>query len=1072
MANIKAHLKSQQAWAKLRWWSTRSYLQRVDPGIPQHQVFKRQDFVNNLIDSSDVASLVNDQVIEVQQEDGEDSKMDLVAPEDEEDQLMNDIFQAVSKHLQLPSTMQQNTKKFAKRLKNQKLADWTQNPLISYLVYIVENHQGFGGKQFINVLQILNMVADHAKLEFWKHVPKNYLHLLAKSPLNEHKSVTMAYYLDNPLKYSDVHESQQHKKKRVDSKATRQKYSPHFIAKTCIADDIRMNAKNFNKQLGLINGARRKNENLKHAQLMLDDIAEVDKKKHLAIDFGSHIQTQIPIIYMFGHFTFVPRSLHPNFPVVSYVGGVLKRFNKKSKVTDVLLVQKLIHDGALEIDNCSSKPTFVNKKFQRMNVPRHTVVHMEKNFTWSQNSLNTILANDGGLYPVVLAEGLRLRLQLPSVDEYYAVFNGPNEPADTTTWTLTSDCDLFDYSDCNLMIDHGAQLNKAVTRADYPGECSNVRWNTIYENNVAKPVLANFEWAKVYREVWSGTRSALTPHADYIRCKYVTIWKDDYEPRATSNFNEGTGVYAYRMNDEPDNRPHVFGMKYSHAGGTIMWKAIEHEFMSYNAAGIVIQKYNINTRKLEPQWINCIPFSICADRVAAQKFNLSVGPNGKHSNPRVVGLKADLSPDGKHAHYPGGRLPDGRMLKTDPFSVCVFQAEQQIPTLSHKTHVKRSAAMATYFDKVYPSTILLAKKMMFKLDGFHMIHAGVHAYVVSSIHSIITHSEPNMVRLFTQLYEAGTSVAPYQYRAPMSCFLPNKLPNKFTLIYNACFSMLEMQPLVSVQSQCIHQLQDPTYTRCVQDLWLAINYWICACGRIHSVCANSRHFQVDYIQPLYVKFVDKLRQIVSVLDAEVNYMQRPVGDQVESVLQSVYIPESTVTTEIVEELSDKDDQLYQPDDNELSSDDNFLREKNSNDDGDREVADIDIGDSQLSCAKIDRYKDFIANLNSILNKSNLHALIEMLGLDAYVAPILSGDCGNFEQGLQGAKAAWKSCDKRFDGTNIIKQLQSVQSMERCNDFFSQGMPCHSALEQDCWSQFMSLPIRTSVYICVHDLSYV
>ena len=1107
---IKTHQETFKAWTKLTWQSKVHLFKHIDSAAPDFQVFESQEFVSKIIDSDEVAHMVNEQVIgDGEAAEDEDSKMNVLP--DTAHTMMNRIFKAVSQHLKVPCSAEDYKHKMSRKLGKCKLVDWTSNPLIAYCVYIVENCKGFGGKQLSNILQILHSIESHSWAEFFDTVPKNLATLCVKSPVNEHNCVTLAYYIDNPLNHSDVHPKIS-KKKKIDGKASKQKYIPHWISKVSIADDIKLNARNFNKQLYLANGRRRKAENLIQTQLLLDDIAQVDGNVYHAFPSELHLSTTIPTIFMFGHLTFVPRELCPQFPIVSYVGGVLKRFNKHSKRTDVLLVQLLVQNRSVEVDNCSNKPVFLGQKFKKMNTARHTVVEMEDDNSWSSRSLDLIKSNDGSLYPVVLAEGLQLFLKIPSVDEYYAVFDGSNCPGDRTRWTLTSDCDQFIYNDCHLSFDNGTQINSAVTRPDYPHQCDTIRWNTIHfkdSANVPQPVLSNFKWARTYREVFRGSKSALAPEASFIRAKYASIWKDDYEPHDTSNYNEGTSIYAYRMNDEPNNRPQVFGMKFSHAGGKLMWQAIEHEFLSYINAGIVVKRYDVNSGVLKPEWQVCYPYGLCGDRPAAQKFLVEVGANGKHSNPRIVGLKCDLSVDGKHPHYSSGYLPHCGMIKTHGFHECLHVALDQTPQSSHCKFICTSAAIAHYYKKVSPLTLLLNRRLMFRADGFHCIFGGVYKDIAKSLHSIETAQDPLMVELFSKLYDSGTTVAPYQYRAPISCFLKTKIPNKFNMIYNATYMMMEMQPLLSVQPQFIHQTQDSVYIRCIRDFWLALNFWVCLSGRMHSPCANSRQFQCNYIQTVYVRFMNKLHQIIAVLKNEIDYIKQSylnsvdqaddkmnivnVNNQVNLVYSknNPYVCQSSPELESVVDISDdgeendvviteiknnvdtdmESDAIYVPSvhstDSEcnevLEHDSDYDNEQNFKDNGEH---DDNVQMSEADANKVAKYENLIGEINSIVSKPNVYLLMEMLGIDGYCSPMMAGDCANFEQGLRETKASFKKSDKRFDEVKNVTQMRNIKKTRIWSDYWAKGNNSMTVQQQEFFCQFLSLPIRSCM------LSYI
>ena len=643
------------------------------------------------------------------------------------------------------------------------------------------------------------------------------------------------------------------------------------------------------------------------------------------------------------------------------------------------------------------------------------------------------------------------------------------------------------------MTSHIPTTNQAVTRPDYPGKVDSVKWNKIYlrgVNNEYGAVLDHFEWAKLYREIFHGTKSAIDPNAKFIKAKYCTVWNDDFTPHTTSNYNEGRSVYAYRLNDEPNNRPHVFGIKYSHAGSKLMWSAIEHEFMNYVNNGFIVKECDPNTGKLTPVWGLLYICRIGADRRAGQKINLEVGPNGKHSNPRIIGNKSDLLLNGKHPHVKNCSLPHGALLKTHGFEECVHIALTQTPQLSHKSHLRTAGGMAHYYEKVSPLTIVLNRKYLYKCDGFHAFFSGTGKDAALTLHSVETQENPLSVALFTRLYNEGTSLASYQYRSPLSCFGAGKAPNKFTLIYNGLYSMMEMQPLVSLQTNHIHQMDDPLYIRCVQNLWLSINCWLCAIGRIHSSCANSRLFQCNYIQTVFNEFTDLLDQIDNELDCEIRYIKEhchemndvndidrqvnQVLDKSNPVIASMNNSDAVVTTKIIGDDSDNDsdtdlgsDERYQPP-TSVSSDDMSDDEEVSADTCTDEIhfeSTPETGDtvSAEDKAQILKYQQLQEKIRSIKNKSNVYLMLEMLHVDGYIAPMLIGDCGNFENGLREPKKIWTKGDKRFDEINNVKHLENIKKKTLWDDWWSRGMKCHTVQEQDSWCQLLPLPIKSCMW---------
>ena len=644
------------------------------------------------------------------------------------------------------------------------------------------------------------------------------------------------------------------------------------------------------------------------------------------------------------------------------------------------------------------------------------------------------------------------------------------------------------------------QINSAVTRPDYPHQCDTIRWNSIHFSNLPHdsppaPVLENFKWAQKYREVFHGGKSALAPEATFIRAKYASIWKDDYEPHDTSNYNEGTSIYAYRMNDEPNNRPQVFGMKYSHAGGKLMWQAIEHEFLSYVNAGIVVQQYDVNTGVLKPEWQVCYPYGLCGDRPAAQKMLVEVGANGKHSNPRIVGIKSDLSVDGKHPHYNSGYLPHCSMIKTQGYHECLRVALDQTPQSSHRAYICKTGSVAHYYDKVSPLTLLLNRRFMFHADGFHCIFGGVFKDISKALHSIETAQDPLMVQLFAKLYDGGTSVAPYQYRAPISCFLKSKIPNKFNMVYNATYLMMEMEPLVSLQPQFVYQMPDHVYIRCVRDFWLALNHWVCAAGRIHSPCANSRQFQCYHIQTVYVQFMNKLHQIMDVLQNEMDYIKQSyltavsdddnehdkthilnVQNQVNLVYSknNPYVCESMHSEAAVVEENDvvitemknnvdtdlESVSVYAPSVHASDSECNQESQDEPNDTGCIDGLKMSEADEN----KLEKYQNLIDEIYSIASKPNVYLFMELLGIDGYCAPMMTGDCANFEQGLRETKASFKKGDKRFDEVKNVNQMRNIKKTRIWTDWWAKGVATITVQQQDFFSQFLSLPIRSCMLL--------
>ena len=93
-------------------------------------------------------------------------------------------------------------------------------------------------------------------------------------------------------------------------------------------------------------------------------------------------------------------------------------------------------------------------------------------------------------------------------------------------------------------------------------------------------------------------------------------------------------------------------------------------------------------------------------------------------------------------------------------------------------------------------------------------------------------------------------------------------------------------------------------------------------------------------------------------------------------------------------------------------------------------------------------------------------MLEMLHMDGYVAPMLIGDCGNFENGLREPKRLWTKGDKRFAEVNNIKQLQNIKQKTLWDDWWSRGMACHTQNEQDLWCQLLPLPVKSCMFVTV------
>ena len=136
-------------------------------------------------------------------------------------------------------------------------------------------------------------------------------------------------------------------------------------------------------------------------------------------------------------------------------------------------------------------------------------------------------------------------------------------------------------------------------------------------------------------------------------------------------------------------------------------------------------------------------------------------------------------------------------MKTHGFEECAHIALTQTPQSSHKSHVITSTGISHQFEKVYPMTVLINRKYIYHCDAFHGFLGGGDKDLATALHLVEAEADPLSIEIFTRLYTESTSLAPYQYRSPLSCFGAGKAPNKFTLIYNALYSLIETQPLHS-----------------------------------------------------------------------------------------------------------------------------------------------------------------------------------------------------------------------------------------------------------------------------------
>lgn len=595
---IAGHQKKLIKWAELAFGIKNKSFDVADLHKCSFDILSHADYLNNIIDNEETAEEIQHELeaceeekyVEIKHNEDDDDDIDVIIGSADNNHgkqatycLLDSLFDRVSLFMDQSTKIYNNKpkiyKKYVKKGRNWK---WTENNLLMYLMHLLQNGERFTSKHMIMILKILNNVEVWQRNDFFKTVPECLVELLLNSPLFDENNVVLGLWLDDPIKDDN----------RVDplsgkSKATKEKYLPHYICKKNIIDDVKLQAKNANKQQYILNGVKRKQENVRITQSILSDLNLVDKVNYQHVSHLEHIRSIIPIIWTYDQYAMVYNFLLPNWPIVTYTGGVLQRFDKITKEKETIYVKCIIKNGGVEVDNCSFKPKYT--KVNPMRVDRHTVVELDDDNKVSFNQFDQICANDGSLYPLVILEGVIL--QQDESNDYYAIFASKGNPQQLVRWSVSSRYDKYHYIDFHLNIDNGNQVNYAVKRKDYPGQVETINWKYIKINDNMFTIQEMFEWVYDYVDPFIGVSSRLGDYP-YIQSKIFAWWMDDYNHHDTSNFHESVTVFSYRFLDEPNNRPNVWALTYGHCGMSTMVQAIEQEMLYYLVTGCVVQVYD------------------------------------------------------------------------------------------------------------------------------------------------------------------------------------------------------------------------------------------------------------------------------------------------------------------------------------------------------------------------------------------------------------------------------------------------------------------------------------------------
>ena len=1008
---------------------------------PTFKVMSRKAFISAVVEESESAAELSEELSSLDElvEDDEDSKMEELNNEDDELSKLNTLFENLSLYLTVPTTIFKKKRKISKKISNDSIyCDWESNSLMLFLVWLSNQKVVFTPKHLKIILNLVDALPATLTLEeFKKQFPKTLFQLLYLTNLSEKDSMILGFFVDDVKKYSDV---------KGEGSATKQRYLKHYMAKKNITEEINRNRCNKNKCLLVECGKKRKQENLVLAQRMLNDFSLIDGLKWLVVPSDEQLYLKFPSFWAYGLWTCLFNFYQPDFPIIPYVGGCVKRTHIKSQVTNYLYITRIIKKNGLEVDNCRKKPIYYAGK-RRLDVPRHTNVTVEKTGYWSDLSLQKLHSNDGAVYPSVVVEGVLL-YDNNKVDKnyFFSIFIGKDKPWQLVKWIVTLDQVTHRYEDINLSIDSGIQLNQALKRYDYPDTVPTIDWKRISikdsDPQADHSVLSMYTVVFDIQEVCINGKLRFCNH-DQATVTFISAWFDGYNPWTTSNFNISTDVGAYKIENEANHKPSVWSMRHAHTGGSIMFNAVENEILHGMTCGDVGEKYDLIKQKCVPQWCINMIAAFVGDRPQHTHTLNDCGHQGRQSQPRLIGDKDNLSYNGDSKHY-NGIYPDCRIIKTKGFADACRTVLEQTPVAAKRNGFKSAAGLASDYECRYSKFQLLDSYGLIRCDPFHTV-ANAEGNVMEAGVGLITDGKQVQNAIWNKIYLKGTTLSPLQARSSMSCFLPGKRPNKFLNIYNAFFLCTEVTNCVSLQDRFIGHLDvnQQQRQRNVQHFLNAMRYLLSAHGRLYSNYSSSRLFQISYIQDAFLKFERALQQTkdLAVASVEEKKDQQQKGEKQNENIDAL------VELKKIIESSDK---LKNVDKNNVL---NMLKQ-----------AEKKEQKQYKSKGKKKNTNDLISYVGSILDKPNWRYTMELF-LDGYFSDITMGDTAEYERLLQLAKHVFGNTDKRFAQDQFLRQLMNIESDELWRDWFANGGNDSDVLKDYEFRQYLSAPIRRGLCYC-------
>ena len=405
-----------------------------DNKAPTFKVMSRKAFISSVLEESEsVAEIVEElNNLDESVENDEDFKLGVLEKENDDMSQLNTLLENLSLYLTVPSTIYKKKHKISKKIRNESIyCDWESNSLMLFFVWLANQKVVFTSKHLKIFLNLVRALPSTMTMEdFKKQFPLRLLDLLYLTNLSETDSMILGFFIDDVKKYSDV---------KGEAAATKQKYLKHYMAKKNIIEEINRNRCNKNKRLLVECGKKRKAENLVLGQRMLNDFKLIDGLNWQVVPDDEQLYLKFPSFFAYGLWTCLFNPFQPDFPIVPYVGGCIKRTHKDTQITNHLYITRIIKSKGLEVDNCHKKPIYYGGK-SRLTVPRHTNVTVDYNGRWSELSLQQLHSNDGALYPNVVVEGVVLYDNNKCDNNYFfSIFIGKNKPWQLVKWIVTLD---------------------------------------------------------------------------------------------------------------------------------------------------------------------------------------------------------------------------------------------------------------------------------------------------------------------------------------------------------------------------------------------------------------------------------------------------------------------------------------------------------------------------------------------------------------------------------------------------------------------------------------------------------